>query len=314
MSCLNVVKYFRDLELTWDKFIDNSKNGTFMIKRDYMDYHSDRFRDISLMFFEDDKLIALFPASLHDNEIRSHGGLTYGGIITDRRMTTSRMLRVMDVLIDFYRKNGISRILYKRVPPIYYTYPSDEDLYALFRFNARLYRRDVSSTVYIPDKIRFSELRKRKVKKANNSGLQVHQSHDFDTYVTLLTEVLQARHNAKPVHTAQELKLLASRFPDAIKLYAAFQDDLMLAGVVIFDTPNVVHAQYIANSEKGREIGALDLVMDFLINTYSDNKLYFDFGISTEKDGLYLNDGLIAQKEMFGGRAIVYDFYDLNIS
>lgn len=314
MSDLRVVNYIYAQKSTWDKFVDNSKNGTFMLKRDYMDYHSDRFRDISLMFFEDDKLLALFPASLHDNEIRSHGGLTYGGIITDRKMTTSRMLQVMEALTDFYRKNGISRILYKRVPPIYYTYPSDEDLYALFRFNARLYRRDVSSTVYIPDKIRFSELRKRKVKKANKSGLQVHQSHDFDTYITLLTEVLQARHNAKPVHTAKELKLLASRFPDAIKLYAAFQDDLMLAGVVIFDTPNVVHAQYIANSEKGREIGALDLVMDFLINTYSENKLYFDFGISTEKDGLYLNDGLIAQKEMFGGRAIVYDFYELNMS
>ena len=87
----------------------------------------------------------------------------------------------------------------------------------------------------------------------------------------------------------------------------------MLAGVVIFDTPNVVHAQYIANSEKGREIGALDLVIDFLINTYSENKLYFDFGISTENEGLFLNDGLIAQKEMFGGRAIVYDFYEINL-
>lgn len=313
MTWIKVIKYFGAMENYWDAFVDNSRNGTFMLKRGYMDYHSDRFRDMSLMFYEDDRLVALFPASLHNKEIRSHGGLTYGGVIMDRRMTTSRMLRVMEALTDFYRKNGISRILYKRVPPIYYTYPSDEDLYALFRFKARLYRRDVSSTVYIPDRIRFSELRKRSVKKALKSGLRVCQSHDFDTYATLLAEVLQTRHNAKPVHTAQELKLLASRFPDAIKLYAAFQDDLMLAGVVIFDTPNVVHAQYIANSEKGREIGALDLVIDFLINTYSENKLYFDFGISTENEGLFLNDGLIAQKEMFGGRAIVYDFYEINL-
>lgn len=313
MSCLKVVKYFRDLELIWNRFVDNSKNGTFMLKRDYMDYHSDRFFDISLMFFENDKLVAVFPASLHDNEIRSHGGLTYGGVITDRKMTTSRMLRVMDALTDFYQDNGISRILYKRVPPIYYTYPSDEDLYALFRFNAHLYRRDVSTAVYIPNKIRFSELRKRSIKKAINSGLQVRQSHDFDTFVTLLTEVLQTKHDTKPVHTADELKLLVSRFPDSIKLYAAFQGDLMLAGVLIFDTPHVVHAQYIANSYEGRKIGALDLVMDFLINVYSENKLYFDFGISTEKEGLYLNDGLIAQKEMFGGRAVVYDFYEIRI-
>ena len=313
MSDIKIVNYVDAFKDIWDRFVDNSKNGTFMLKRDYMDYHSDRFHDISLMFFEDDKLVALFPASQHNKEIKSHGGLTYGGIITDRRMTTPRMLRVMEALTDFYHKNEISRILYKRVPSIYYTYPSDEDLYALFRFNAQLYRCDVSSAVYIPDRIRFSELRKRSVKKAIKSSLQVRQSHDFDTYITLLTEVLQTRHDTKPVHTAQELKLLTSRFPDNIKLYAAFHDDLMLAGVVIFDTPKVVHAQYIANSDKGREIGALDLVMDFLINTYSKNKLYFDFGISTENDGQYLNEGLVAQKEMFGGRAIAYDFYMVNL-
>ena len=311
MAEIEIINYFGTMVNHWDTFVDNSKNGTFMLKRGYIDYHADRFQDMSLMFYENDRLVALFPASLHNNEIRSHGGLTYGGIITDRKMTTTRMLRVMEALTDFYRKNGISRILYKRVPSIYYTYPSDEDLYALFRFNARLYRRDVSSTVYIPSRISFSELRRRSVKKAIKGDLHVRQSYDFDTYISLLTDVLKTHHNTKPVHTAQELKLLASRFPDAIKLYAAFHEDSMLAGVLIFDTPNVVHAQYIANSDKGRNIGALDLVIDFLINVYSENKLYFDFGISTENNGLYLNDGLIAQKEMFGGRAIAYDFYEI---
>ena len=102
--------------------------------------------------------------------------------------------------------------------------------------------------------------------------------------------------------------------PDIIKLYAAFDEkEKMYAGVVIFDTPQTVHAQYIANSEEGREIGALDLVMDYLINTYATGKKYFDFGISTEDDGRYLNCGLISQKEGFGGRAIIYDFYELNV-
>ena len=71
--------YKAEKKQVWDEFIDNSKNGTFMLKRDYMDYHADRFKDFSLMFYEDDKLIAVMPASLHGNEVRSHGGLTYGG-------------------------------------------------------------------------------------------------------------------------------------------------------------------------------------------------------------------------------------------
>ena len=166
----------------------------------------------------------------------------------------------------------------------------------------------------MPEKIKFSDLRKRGAKKALKNGLVVKESHDFKTYIALLADVLKLHHDTKPVHTAEELELLASRFPDIIKLYAAFDEKgKMYAGVVIFDTPQTVHAQYIANSEEGREIGALDLVMDYLINTYAVSKKYFDFGISTEDGGRYLNNGLISQKEGFGGRAIVYDFYELEI-
>ena len=39
----------------------------------------------------------------------------------------------------------------------------------------------------------------------------------------------------------------------------------------------------------------------------------FDFGISTEQGGRYLNEGLIFQKEGFGARTVVYDTYELNI-
>jgi hypothetical protein len=87
----------------------------------------------------------------------------------------------------------------------------------------------------------------------------------------------------------------------------------ILAGVVIYESKNVAHAQYIASEEKGREIGALDMIFDYLINEYYKNKKYFDFGISTEKDGLYLNEGLIFFKEGFGARGVVHDFYEVNI-
>ena len=33
----------------WDGFVALSKNATFLHYRDYMDYHSDRFSDFSLM-------------------------------------------------------------------------------------------------------------------------------------------------------------------------------------------------------------------------------------------------------------------------
>lgn len=309
-----IKKYCAEDKNVWDEFVDNSKNGTFMLKRDFMDYHSDRFVDNSLMFYDEDKLIALLPASKHGDELRSHGGLTYGGIITNKKMTAQKMLDIFDEMKKYLAECNIKKLIYKCVPCVYHNYPADEDLYALFRNNAKLIRRDISTTIFLPEKIKFSDLRKRGAKKAFKNGLEVKESHDFKTYIALLADVLKLHHDTKPVHTAEELELLASRFPDIIKLYAAFDEKgKMYAGVVIFDTPQTVHAQYIANSEEGREIGALDLVMDYLINTYAVSKKYFDFGISTEDGGRYLNNGLISQKEGFGGRAIVYDFYELEI-
>ena len=45
---------------------------------------------------------------------------------------------------------------------------------------------------------------------------------------------------------------------------------------------------------------------------YADRR-YFSFGISTEQAGQYLNEGLIAQKEGFGARTVVHDFYEWNL-
>lgn len=311
---IKVKKYNNKYNTVWDEFVENSKNGTFMLKRNYMDYHSDRFQDNSLMFFDDNKLIALLPASLHNNELHSHGGLTYGGFIVNTKLTTQKMLDIFNEMSDFSVKNHIARFIYKRIPSIYHLYPADEDLYALFKYGAQLIRRDISAAILIEDKIKFSELRKRCVKKAIKNNLFVKQSLDYKTYIDILSKVLKEHHNAKPVHTAEELILLSSRFPNEIKLFGAFDNaNNMYAGVLIFDTKQTVHAQYIATSEQGRELGALDLVFDYLINEYSQGKKYFDFGISTENNGMYLNNGLISQKEGFGGRGVVYDFYELNM-
>lgn len=308
---ITIKKYTTTDVVTWDAFVDASKNGTFMLKRGYMDYHTDRFTDHSLLFYRDEELVALLPASSHGDELRSHGGLTYGGMITNLKMTVQLMLSLFDSLKEYMSSNGISRLIYKRVPSIYYSYPSDEDLYALFRNNAILTRRDISATIYLPDRISFSERRRRGVKKSIKNGVVVQESNNYEEYISILSEILSKYHSATPVHTADEIKLLANRFPENIKLYVAYKNNEMLAGVLVYITPNVVHTQYIANSDMGRQCGALDIVMDYLINNCYSEKEYFDFGISTENKGLFLNEGLISQKQEFGGRAIAYDFYEL---
>ena len=86
-----------------------------------------------------------------------------------------------------------------------------------------------------------------------------------------------------------------------------------MGGVLCYFTKTCVHSQYISASPIGKEKGALDLIFDILINEVSDNYRYFDFGISTEDGGKYLNESLIYQKEGFGGRAVCYDTYTMEI-
>ena len=91
------------------------------------------------------------------------------------------------------------------------------------------------------------------------------------------------------------------------------QDGELLAGSLIFVYQNLVHTQYMASSVKGREIGALDLLISSLMDKYKVDKQYFDFGISTEENGRILNEGLISQKEGFGGRTVVYQTWEINL-
>jgi hypothetical protein len=309
---ISVVRYQLEHKPEWDEFVGRSKNGVFLFQRDYVEYHSDRFSDHSLLFFKDERLVALMPANVDDESFVSHGGLTFGGIISDHNMKTLLMLELFEALKEYLQGQGMTRLIYKAVPHIYHHVPAEEDLYALFRHDARLVRRDVSSTIDANARLPFSKGRKWAVKQGQKHGLEVKRSFDFETFMTIEANLLGEKYGTKPVHTAAELQMLAARFPDNIKLFTAHGGAEMYAGAVIYESQRVAHAQYIGTTEEGRKTGALDLIMGYLINDYYAQKKYFDFGISTEDGGRHLNAGLIENKQSFGARAVVYDFYELD--
>ncbi|GAB1465102.1 hypothetical protein MASR2M54_06020 [Aliarcobacter cryaerophilus] len=311
---MKIEKYSSNYKIIWDKFVKNSKNTHFLFLRDYMEYHSDRFEDFSLMVFDEmDKLITILPSNVKEKVLYSHQGLSFGGFLVDDKMKTETMLEIFDLLKQFLEENNIKKLVYKCIPYIYHIKPSEEDRYALFRNDAKLIRRDVTSTIDLTDQVRYSKGRKWTINKAKKESIQTFQSDDYEIFWELLTGVLESNHEAKPVHTREEIKKLANLFPKNIKLFLAKKDEIIVSGALIYENQNIVHTQYLANSEEGREIGALDLLIDYLIKDIYKNKKYFDFGISNEDAGRYLNTGLIAQKEGFGARAIVHDFYELEI-
>ena len=309
---MKLVSYSPERKDEWNSFVASAKNGLFMFNRDYMDYHSDRFTDHSLLLYDDaGRLLALFPANLQDGVLYSHQGLTFGGFITASSMRASVMLQAFEQLKTRLRETGICKLIYKVIPYIYHRQPAQEDIYALFRNQASCYRVDISATVKIADRIPFSELRKRGLKKAHKAGVTIQQSYDLGSYVELVSTTLRDKYGARPVHSAAELELLSGRFPDHLKLYTAQIGDALVAGVFVFEYENLAHAQYIAASDEGLACGALDaLFSELIVNVYCQ-KDHFDFGISTEGEGQFLNEGLISQKEGFGARAVCHEFFEL---
>ena len=309
------IKYYSSsYKQEWDNFVRNSRNGTFLFIRDYMEYHADRFQDCSLMISLNGKLFALLPACLFDKTFSSHQGLTYGGIITDKRMTAARMLSIFDSITNFLRDKGMEKWIYAPIPYIYASYPSEEDLYALFRHNAVLKQRKISTVIPSYDTWPFSTLRKRKIKYALRSEFTIRQAEDFTCFWSILEKNLKDRHHTVPVHSLKEISLLKQRFPDNILLYCVYdKEDHIMAGTVLYLTNQVVHAQYISSTQKGRENGALDFLFHYLIHEKYKDVPYFDMGTSVEDGGRFLNEGLIFQKEGFGGRAVVYDVYEISL-
>lgn len=306
--------YRSDKKEEWDGFVRESKNGTFLFYRDFMEYHKDRFNDYSLMFYLEEQLVALMPGHIKDHVYYSHQGLTYGGLVMSYEITTSNVLSIFENLSMFLRQQDIKEIIYKAIPHIYHKLPAEEDLYALFRYNAVLTERNISSTILLPEKLEYSDSRKNGLKKAKKNKLTVGKSNDLDVFWSILSDNLKLKYNKTPVHSLSEIIYLKEQFQDEIHLYSVFDEDgMMLAGCVAFEMTHVVHIQYTAATEEGKNKGAIDMVIDYLINSEYSSKRYFDYGISTENNGLYLNESLIYQKEGFGARGIIYDIYTINL-
>jgi Acetyltransferase (GNAT) domain len=309
---LAVERYEPAARSSWDDVVKRARARHFLFERDYMEYHADRFADASLMVLKDGDPIAVLPGSRHGDEIVSHGGLTFGGLLSGPELTVSGTLAAFDAIAATLRDDGVRRLVYKAVPHLYHVAPAEEDLYALHAAGARLVRRDVSAAVAAGSPSAYSEERRRAIRRGASAGLELGESAQIEDFMELLAEVLQARHGVEPVHTPAEMRLLADRFPGRIRLWTASAGGELVAGALIYETPVVAHAQYIANGPRGRELGAGDALFDHLLTAVYRDK-WFDFGISNEREG-ELNAGLMRNKEGFGARAVVHDRYLLELA
>jgi len=317
---VKIIPFHEEDTAAWDALVAMSRAATLLHTRKFLSYHGERFQDQSLLIRDEkDRLIGVFPAAQNpscEDMVVSHPGSTYGGLVHAGKLRGEQVVSVLDLICQHYRALGMTRLRYKVVPHMYHSVPSQDDTYALFRLGAVRYRCDLSCAIDLAARSPVSERRRRALKSALKQGVEVFSGTEYAEPIwSVLEDNLARKHGAKPVHTLSEIRLLHERFPQHIEFVAAKHSGMVVAGVVLFHSPAVTHAQYISSSEAGYQVQALDALFEWCIVRAQKNgsTRFFDFGISNEDEGLILNRGLYDFKSEFGGGGVVHEFFELNL-
>ena len=277
-----------------------------------MDYHNDRFEDFSLMVYKEEKLYAVLPANKKGETVYSHQGLTYGSFVLQDSAKLSNSFQAFKTILEFLFLEGINKLDIRLIPTFYNSLPSDELEYILFKAEASLVKRDVIMLINYQNKLRFQKNRREGINKAKRKGLTVKVDGDYDAFWNeILIPNLQSKHSASPVHSLDEIKLLASRFPNHISQVNVYKDDKIVAGTTVFLTKNVVHPQYVSGDLNKNVLGSLDFLYDFILDYYKEGRNYFSFNTSSEDNGELLNEGLLFWKESCGARPHIFNNYSI---
>lgn len=311
-------RYEPSMRHLWDCFAAASRNATFLFGRSYMDYHSDRFADCSMIAYAGGRPVAMLPADITgDGVLHSHRGLTYGGwMLPAKHLDLPAFTRMWDDWLRHCAAEGIKAIDYKPLPYIYAGTPSQEDLYMLFRCGARLTECSPSATVDLRAGWSFNSMMRRHLRAAQATGAMISETADSGRFMELVAACLAERHHTSPVHSASEMELLRTAHPRHIRMFAVSLPEspgVFDAGMCIYDTGLVAHAQYIATTPRGRGLNLLPLLCHRLMSDVFAGRRYFDFGISTEDAGRHLNDGLARQKNSFGATATACQRYMIDL-
>ena len=309
MKLLKVQRYSAKHKKVWDDFVSKVELHSILFYRDYMEYHSDRFTDYSLMVYEDQKLIAIMPANIDENgDVHSHQGLSYGGVLNKSPLLFVNLLEVYQKIVEFLSNQKIKNLIIKHIPSCF-TLSRDTNL--IFSWlESDKYRTDIYSFIPKRNYDKPNKHRLRHIKKSTKKNFKVKRISDFSIFWDkLLIPNLLDRFNVKPVHKSSEIQFLAEFFPENILCYGLYEKEDLRAGVVLFIHNKIVHTQYIAG-DKNRKDGSLDYLINYLILKYNGQYI-FSFGSSSENNGNQINSGLLNWKESFFSSNGIQEFYKI---
>jgi hypothetical protein len=320
---MEVIQYEKKYLERWEDFTAASSNGTIFHTRKFLSYHSpDKFKDNSLIFEEDKKIIGLLPAiDIKRDGIRtlwSHMGASYGGFVHTENLGIKQAFDLTQGLIDYALRDKFERIIITSVPFIYQKRYNQYLDFALIKNGFTYLKREVTSVITLDvDEDNVMKLIKPEsrtsVRKAEKLGVVVKKSNDFEEYYEILKSNLAMRHNVQPAHTLEELIRLKELFPQKIQLFGAYVKNKMIAGVINFYcNDKVVLVFYISHNQEYQQYRAVNLLFYTIMkDAISRGLSILDFGLFTVN--MEPNWGLGKFKESFGAKGVLRDSYILDL-
>jgi len=314
---ISIEPYQHSFAEEWDDFIWQANNGNIFHTRRFLNYHPpERFEDHSLIFKKDKRVIALFPATVryeqHRRILTSHRGASYGGLVTNFQVGIRETFDIVASLIHYAQDNQFQGIELTPPPIVYYKRPSNYVDFALVKNGFGYKKREISSVIPLTFReaevlATFSSESRRAVRRGVKLGVEVRECEEYEAFYQILKRNLKMRHNVTPTHSLDELLSLKRIFPERVRLFGAFAEEKMVAGVVMFIcNPQVVLAFYISHNEDFQQYRGVNCLFFEIIKwAIREKYAHLDFGIFTVN--MDPNWGLGRFKESFGAQGIFRD-------
>ncbi|AEL27413.1 hypothetical protein [Cyclobacterium marinum] len=305
--------YSPDLKEDWGRVLQEATNATLMHERDFLAYHSSgKFQDCSVILYNKNKPVAVFAAHREGEFVHSHKGLSYAGFIHVPG-TFDQKLEQFKTLMQYFESLGVSHLQIKETPTFYNSLQEEAMAYILHLTKAKTTQMELSLTIELPLEVK-NKGKKANIKQAGRQNLKITESNEVKSFWdTLLVPNLQNRYQTRPTHSYEEMTFLVEKFPDKIRQFNVFQDERMVAGATVYFSKNCIHTQYLASNSTGRELHALDALVNHLANTFTGKYSFLDFGHSNENQGLMINKGLFKWKENFGAKPYIHRHYKVPV-
>ncbi len=307
---MEIIKYQKSKhQQIWDDYVETSNNGTIFHLRKFLAYHQNReFQDHSLMFYENNKIVAVFAAAIIDNCLYSHPGASFGGLVYNQ-LSFKDCKEIIALIIEYAKENKTSKITVIPPPFIYYQQYNETMEYCLYNHGFEIAEYYISSFVNLnsePMEL-IHNRKKRYIKKLKNE-IEIKASEDLDAFYPILIDN-KARHNVKPTHSKKELKILMQQFPEQIKLLLSYKNNEVIGGSLVFITNqdscilfyNMINYEY-----QELQVASLQ-IYETLKWAYKNKIKFLDIGVSQlyKNDKIIPHDSLINFKEQFGSQAMI---------